>query len=54
MQDQSGKEAVVKHCTNKDTFIIQYNDPFWPFPQRVEKKRSQLTVVDIQYPDAPF
>ncbi len=54
VRDQEGREAVVKFCADKDTFVIQYNDPFWPFPQREQKNRSQLTVVDVQYPEAPF
>lgn len=52
--DADGREATVKQCVNEEHFIVQYNDPFWPFPQREQKNRSQLTIVEVQYPEAPF
>ncbi len=49
-----GITAIVDEHTDNDVVKLRYYKPNWPFPQWLQKNRRQLTIVPLQYEEAPF
>lgn len=49
-----GVTAIVDEHTDNDEVKLRYYEPNWPFPKWMTKTRRQLTIVPLQYDEAPF
>lgn len=44
--------AVVDMHHSNERVVIRYHNPLWPFPEWDEKRRAELTPVEIEYEEA--
>ncbi len=49
-----GVVAIVDEHTDNDMVKLRYYESNWPFPKWTTKTRKQLTIVPLQYEEAPF
>jgi hypothetical protein len=49
-----GVVAIVDEHTDNDEVKLRHYEPNWPFPKWITKTRKQLTIVPLQYEEAPF
>jgi hypothetical protein len=51
---KDGIAAIVDEHTDNDEVKLRYYEPNWPFPQWMTRTRRQLTIVPLQFEEAPF